>query len=145
MPVPLIYKDQITLQATIGDVWKALTDPDLTKEYMYGCRAVTDWKVGSSLIWRGAADGVDYVIGQVVKYEPGSRLTFTVFDPNAGYEDKPENYLTSEYTLSAVDDSTVIKIAQHDFSQVENGEKRFEEAAAGWQYALEGLRKLLES
>jgi len=51
---------------------------------MFGCYAETDWKPGSPLLWKGAADGKLYVKGRVVSIEPPHRLVYTVIDPKLG-------------------------------------------------------------
>ncbi len=144
MNPPLVYNREIIINADIQKVWDALINPELTKHYMFGCIPITDWKVGSSLIWRGAADNIDYVTGTVVSFVPEDTLAFTVFDPNAGYKDIPENHLTSTYKLSSVPGGTKVHVSQGDFNKVENGEKRFIEAESGWKMALDALAKVLE-
>lgn len=47
---PLFIKNTITINAPITKVWDALINPEQTKKYMFGCEAVSDWKVGSSLL-----------------------------------------------------------------------------------------------
>jgi len=34
-------------------VWDALTNPSMTKQYMFGCETVSDWETGSELLWQG--------------------------------------------------------------------------------------------
>ena len=140
----LIFKHQVIIKADQETVWDALVNPELTKLYMYGCIPVTDWSPGSKLTWRGAVDGIDYVIGKVVAFEPISRLVTTTFGPSEGYEDIPSNYLKGEYLLSHNNGETILDITQGDFGTVENGEKRYSEAGAAWDVALQGLKKLLE-
>lgn len=141
----LIFRYSISIQAPQSKVWDALINPEMTQQYMFGCVPVTDWKVGSSLTWRGLADGVDYVIGEVVAFEPETLLATTTFNPHIGHSDIPENYLTGEYHLSHVDGLTTIDIVQGDFANAEDGQKRFEEAKDAWDFALQNLKKLLES
>lgn len=138
------YKHTIIIKAEISKVWDALINPVLTKQYMFGCEAISDWKIGHRLIWRGAADGVHYVVGKVVEFQPNSILAFTVFDPHAGYADIPDNYLTSKYVLTYAKGETTVHISQGDYSKVEDGKQRFEEAAGGWEMAMQGLKKLLQ-
>jgi len=140
----LIFRTQIDIRAQQSRVWNALINPEMTQQYMYGCVPITDWKVGSPLSWRGLADGVDYVIGNVVAFEPESLLSTTTFNPHMGYEDVPENYLTGEYNLSHSDGITSLSIVQGDFAKVEAGESRFKDAAGAWDTALNKLKRILE-
>ena len=144
MHKPLIYKHQVIIKADQAAVWDALINPELTKLYMYGCIPVTDWKIGSKLVWQGAVDGIDYVIGNVIAFEPISRLVTTTFGPNEGYEDIPSNYLQGEYLLSSEHGETILDITQGDFAEVEEGEARYQQAGAAWDVALQGLKKILE-
>ena len=141
----LIFRTRIDIRAPQTQVWDALINPDMTQQYMFGCVPVTDWTVGSPLLWRGLADGVDYVVGEVVAFEPESLLSTTTFNPHMDYLDVPENYLTGEYHLSHADGITTIQIVQGDFSKVEDGEKRYADAAGAWDFALQKLKGLLES
>ena len=126
------------------EVWYALTHGDMTKKFMYNCEPITDWNVGSTIFWRGVDDGIDYVKEQVIKFIPNETLAFTVFNPHGAYEDTPKNYLTSEYNLSATEAGTMVEIRQWDYTLVEDGEKRYSEADAGWDFAMKELKKILE-
>ena len=141
----LVFRTQIDIRSDQSAVWDALINPEITQQYMFGCIPVTDWEVGNSLIWRGLADGVDYVIGEVVAFEPETFLSTTTYNPHMGHEDIPENYLTGEYHLSHSEGVTSLHIVQGDFAKVEDGEKRFEEAKGAWDFALQKLKGLLES
>ena len=144
MKKELVVRKTITLNADISKVWEALTNPALTQKYMYGCEAISDWQVGSPLIWKGTADGKVYVKGNIVKITPGKLLQYTTIDPNSGMEDVPSNYLTVTIELSQQGRQTVLSVAQGDFAGVENGEKRYNDTVGGWDFALKGLKTLLE-
>ena len=49
----LIVKKSIKINSSASKVWQVLTNPELTKQYMFGCEIISDWKVGSPVIWRG--------------------------------------------------------------------------------------------
>lgn len=141
----LVFRTQIKIRASQTRVWDALINPEMTRQYMFGCVPITDWKVGSPLLWRGLADNVDYVIGEVIAFEPESLLSTTTFNPHMGHADVPENYLTGEYQLSHSDGVTTINIVQGDFAKVDDGQKRYTEAQGAWDFALQKLKALLES
>ena len=50
---PLIAKATITINAPGSKVWEALTNPDLIKQYLFGTKVITDWQVGSPIIYEG--------------------------------------------------------------------------------------------
>lgn len=143
MSQELIVKKSATFSAPATKVWDALTNPELTPKYMYGCALISNWKKGGEVLWE--MDGKVLVKGHVVQIEPGKHLHFTTFDPNIGLEDVPANYIDVTYTLRSQGQNTLLDITQGDFSGAENAAKRYEESANGWDYAIQGLRALLES
>src|SRR5436190_400101 len=68
---------KITINSSVAKVWDALTNTELTKEYMFDCFAISDWKEGSPLEWKGAHDGKLYVKGYILKIIPLQLLQFT--------------------------------------------------------------------
>jgi uncharacterized protein YndB with AHSA1/START domain len=142
----LLIRKNIEVDAPLETLWKVLTDSNFIRQYMFGCNAETDWKSGSPLLWRGAADGILYVKGHVVSVEPPYRLAYTVFDPNSAIADTPSNYLTVSYHLSKRGDhGSLLEITQGDFASVENGQKRYEESNDGDNSMLVTIRKLAET
>ena len=145
MTEPFIRKS-IEVEAPIETLWKVLTDSEFIKQYMFGCIAETDWKPGSPLLWKGAADGKLYVKGSVVSIDPPHRLVYTVFDPNSQEADVPSNYLTMTYTLKERNGHTsALEITQGDFSKVANGQKRYEDSTSGGDSILTEIKKLAEA
>lgn len=145
MPELLIRKS-IEIDAPVETLWKILTDSKFIVQYMFGCNAETDWKPGSSLLWKGAADGKLYVKGFVVSIEPPSRLAYTIFDPNSTIKDIPSNYLTMTYDLKKRNDrASVLEITQGDFATVEDGERRYKHSLDGDDSVLNGIKKLAEA
>jgi uncharacterized protein YndB with AHSA1/START domain len=140
----LIVVRSIKIDAPPSQVWDALTNPEMTRQYMFGCDVISGWTIGSPVIWRGAADGKVYVKGNVIDIEPGRRLQYTVFDPNMGIADTVDNYLVVTYELTSVDDHTMLTVSQGDFATVANGEKRHADTLAGWDAVLSLLKALAE-
>ena len=150
MSHPLIVTNTITIRASAAKVWDALTNPARTKEYMFGCEALSDWKVGSPLIWKGNFDGVELIAvkGSIVEIQPGKFLAYTVIDPNnPSIPDLPENYLTVTYVLSEEEGETLLTATQGDYNIVADGENRYKHAVdgGGWAPVLAGIKKLVEA
>ena len=149
MSAPLIIKNSITINATPARVWDALINPEQTKKYMFGCKTVSDWKPGSSLLWKGNYEGKEmvFVKGSIVNIEPEKLLVYTTIDPNSEIPDIPENYLTVTYTLSLQNKKTVLTVTQGDYATVGDGERRFHESTqdGGWNPILIEIKKLLET
>ncbi len=141
----LEIRKSIEVDAPAATLWKILTDNQFIQQYMFGCVADTDWKVGSPLLWKGAADGKLYVKGKIVSIDAPHRLAYTIIDPNSSIADIPSNYLTMTYTLkerSAT--SSLLEITQGDFAAVEEGEKRYQDSLGGGDMILPAIKKLAE-
>lgn len=148
MSTPLLVQNTIDIKAPAAKVWDALVNPAQTKKYMFGCETVSDWKIGSELLWKGVFDGIEIVAvkGKIVDLQPEKRLVYTTIDPNGGYADVPENYLTVTYTLSENNGVTNFTVTQGDYSKVADGQKRYEDTVAGggWESILMEIKKLVE-
>jgi uncharacterized protein YndB with AHSA1/START domain len=149
MPI-LEIKNTITINAPASKVWEVLTQPEYTKIYMYGCETVSDWKVGSSLLWNGSYEGAEmtFVKGSIVEITHFSKLMYTVFDPNSTIEDIPENYLNVTYELLEADGKTTLNVTQGDYNKVAEGERRYQESSnngEGWNPILVEIKKIAEA
>jgi len=150
MPTPLIARGAVTINVEPAVVWDYLTNAEHTRKYMFNCAPITDWQVGSPLLWQGVWEGKEavFVKGEVVQYEPYKALAFTTIDPNnAATPDLPENYVAVTYRLQALAKGTQLEVEQGDFATVAEGQKRFEEVSAGggWQSLLETIKQLAET
>ncbi len=145
---PLLVKSTITINAPAEKVWDALVKPEYTKKYMFGCETISDWKVGSELLWQLEYEGKDMVAvkGVIVDIQPAKFLAYTTIDPSM--PDIPENYLTVTYELVAEDGQTTLNVTQGDYNKVAEGERRYEEAfndGEGWNPILVEIKKLVEN
>jgi uncharacterized protein YndB with AHSA1/START domain len=150
MSQPLVVTNTITIHAPIASVWNALTDPEQTKKNMFGCEALSDWKPGSPLLWKGTFNGVEMIAvkGNVVSIDAPKSLVYTVIDPNnPKIPDLPENYLTVTCTLTEKNDHTVLEVSQGDYSTVAEGPARYQDTVngGGWDPILVQIKALCES
>ena len=150
MTQPLTVKNSILINAPSAKVWDALTNPEQTKKYMFGCKTVSDWKKGSPLLWQGNYEGKDiiFVKGNIVAIDPPKLLAYTTIDPNSTIADIPENYLTVTYILFEENGQTLLTVIQGDYAVVADGEKRYLEASnngEGWNPILIEIKKLVEA
>lgn len=149
MSQPLIVKSAITIEAPAARVWDTLTNPTQTKKYMFGCEALSDWKVGSPLIWKGNFNGVELIAvkGSILEIRPGKYLAYTAIDPNSPtIPDLPENYLTVTCTLEEKKSQTILTVTQGDYSTVADGENRYNHTVqgGGWDPILVQIKQLAE-
>ncbi len=148
MSTSLIIKNDIIINASAAKVWDVLTNPEQTKKYMHGCALVSDWKVGSPLLWNALWEGKEttFVKGNVVAIAPEKHLAYTTIDAMGSTEDIPANYATVTYNLEGDNDQTVLLVTQGDFAHIVNGKKKYDDAMAqgGWQGILEEIKKIAE-
>jgi len=150
MKKPLLIENSIDIRAKSNKVWDALVNPEQTKKYMFGCEALSDWKVGSPLLWKGAYEGKEmvFVKGNIVRIEANKFLAYTAFDPTSTIPDVAENYLTVTYELVPKGNHTTLLVTQGDYNQVADGEKRYKDSSnggEGWNPILVAIKKLVES
>ncbi len=149
MSKELIITNSIYIKAPAAKVWDALTNPEQTKKYMFGCETVSDWRIGSPLLWRGSYEGKEmvFVKGTILGIRPNEYLVYTVIDPNnPNIPDIPENYLTVTYTLTKENDGTTLTVTQGDYATVADGEKRYKESyndGLGWDPILVQIKELV--
>jgi uncharacterized protein YndB with AHSA1/START domain len=146
----LVVENSIHINAPIGKVWDMLTNPEQTKKYMFGCETVSDWKPGSSLLWRANYEGKDtvFVKGNIVAIQPPVLLTYTVIDPHAEMPDIPDNYLNVYYQLSEQEGITTLTVSQDGFEKAADGEKRYNDVynkGDGWNPILVEIKKYAEA
>jgi uncharacterized protein YndB with AHSA1/START domain len=132
----------VTIHATPHEVWNALTDPGMVKQYMYGTEMSTDWKQGSPISWKGEWKGKAYEDkGKVLAVEPQKLLKYTHWSPMGGSEDKPENYHTLTYELAGEDGGTTLKLTQDNNATQDEADKM---AKDNWGPVLNGLKETVE-
>lgn len=147
----LIVESTIHLSAPKAVVWDALTNPDQTQKYMYGCAAISDWKPGSPLIWRyidETGHQQTAVEGHIVAIEPERYLAYTAIDPHSGIDALSEQPITITYTLEARNGQTQLTVTQGDYARVTDGERRYREAdnnGEGWNPILAQIKELVET
>ena len=147
MSQAMMIRKEVVFNAPIETVWDLISNPAMTKQYMFGCEVLSEWTVGSPIIWQGKTeDGSDivYVKGEITEVQQGEKVSFTMFDPNMGIADIPENYVNLTYELRQLEDGTQLTILQGDYTGVEHAEKRFEESEKGWDMVIPLMKGVLE-
>jgi len=136
-----VAKATATINAPVSKVWEALTSPELIKQYFFGVDVLSDWELGSSIIYKGEWEGRSFEDkGRILKLQPEKLLVSTHWSPLSGVPDSPENYHTVSYELSGRNGKTTLTITQ-DNNATEEEQQHSEQ---NWKMMLEGLKKLLE-
>lgn len=142
-------RNDIIIDAPADVVWDTLVNPEKTKQYMYGCETVSDWKKGSELLWTMIHEGKELVAvkGVIEEIIPNELLVYTTIDPNSNIDDTSENYLKVTYRLSNKDGQTLLEVSQGDYTTVAEGDRRYKEAmeAGGWASILTEIKKVAEA
>jgi uncharacterized protein YndB with AHSA1/START domain len=55
-----VAKQEIIINAPTSKVWDALVNPEMIKQYMFGTNAISDWKKGSPIVFKGEWQGKTY-------------------------------------------------------------------------------------
>ena len=123
-------------------VWKALTDPEKVKQYLFGTNMKTDWKEGSPITYEGEYQGKTYLDkGVVNKYKPEEELQTTYWSSMSGKEDTPENYNTVTYTLEKEGNGTRLTLMQDNI----HSEKELEHLKENWNTVLAKIKEIAET
>lgn len=131
----------IEIQAPISRVWSALTDPKEIKKYLFGTEAVSDWKKGSSLIFRGEWQGKPYEDkGTILEIEPEKVLKFSYWSAMSGKPDSPENYSTLTFAVKPAGTRTTLSITQETNASQEG----LDHSMKNWEAVLATIKKLME-
>jgi uncharacterized protein YndB with AHSA1/START domain len=141
MAAKLTSKITVQIKAEPAKVWEALTKPELIKQYFFGTEAVSDWKEGSPLIFKGEWQGKSYEDkGIILKIETNKLLRYNYWSSMSGTKDIPENYANITYELARENEGTSLAISQDNIAS----EEIKEHSQQNWKMVLDGLKKLVE-
>jgi len=131
---------RVEISASPSQVWHALTDPDLIRQYFFGTEVRTTWRPGDPITWSGEYDGRSYEDrGEVLEVVPEERLVVTHFSPMSGQEDTAENRHRITYRLEKDGPATRLSLDQDN-----TPEESVEEFRGNWETMLGNLKELVE-
>ena len=100
----LIATQSVEINTELSKVWNVLTNPEIIKKYLYGTKIITDWKVGSKIIFQGEFKGQKYCdMGVIMQNVFHELLSYTFWSSFTGLENKPENYSLIAYNLASIE------------------------------------------
>ncbi len=135
-------KVSIIINASIVNVWKTLTDPELVKQYLFGTKVSTDWKKGSQIKWTGIWNDKKYEDkGQIIEIVAEKLIICTYWSSMSGLEDKKENYTTVSYILDGQDGKVKLTIIQDNIKIKELKEH----SENSWTMVGNSLKRVAES
>ena len=132
----------IDVNADVAKVWDGLTNPEIIKEYLFGTETITDWKVGSEIIFQGVYGEQSYKDrGVIMENVLHKRLSYTYWSGFSGLEDEPENYSLVTYSLVPKGNGhTELTWTQKGYASREG----YEHSQNGMQAFLEQIKGIIE-
>lgn len=129
------------VRATPAQIWKALTDGELSQKFYFGDRVESDWKIGSVVTYWGATGNKDSE-GVVLEIEPNSLLKTTMVPAWLPLPPGTEPSKTA-WTIQPISDTvTQVAINHSDVADDVFEQGQFH---MGWLYVLASLKSLLET
>lgn len=141
MATDKILKKTIGINAPISKVWNTLTNPDLIKEWLFGTNVISDWKVGTSILFTGNWQGTDYADkGTILKFDIDKVFQYNYWSGFSGLPDSPENYSVITFELTAKDNTTTLTLTQSNFAT----ETAYNHSDKNWEATLQLMKKIIE-
>src|SRR5271170_7453365 len=127
------------IRTTPEKLWRALTEPEFTRQFWFGITQESEWKPGASWCMK-FSDGRIADAGEVVESEPPRRLVLK-WRHEMRPELKAEGYSRMTYELEQQGDT--VKFTVHH--EIETPDSKFIKAVSGgWPMILSSLKSFLE-
>ncbi|MEU5724084.1 metalloregulator ArsR/SmtB family transcription factor [Micromonospora sp. NPDC047738] len=149
------------IRTTPEQLWRALIEPEFTRRYWGGAALVSDWRVGSPVLWQDAPDTEPKDIGQrVLVAEPYRRLSYSWhgFQPehaaHFGWSDEElaerlrERRSKVTFDLAPYGEAVRLTVTHDDFSPDSEMHRAISgqlDGSGGWPELLASLKSLLET
>ena len=128
------------IRTTPEKLWRALIEPEFTRQFWAGTHQVSDWKVGSD--WKiMIPDGRLGDSGKVIEFEPPTRLVLS-WRNEFKSELKTEGHSKATYELEPA--GSAVKLTLTHEIGVPNS-KLIKGVSQGWPHILASLKSLLET
>jgi uncharacterized protein YndB with AHSA1/START domain len=127
------------INSTPEQVWNALIDPEVTKQYWWNHHNASDWKTGSKWEHRDYDSKRVDIVGEVIESTPPSRLVVTWALP--ADEGNKEKTSRVTYEIDTAKEGVVRLTVTHD----ELDQEMFESISFGWPGVVSALKTLLET
>ena len=142
MEADLTTSTAVTIDAPVGDVWRAITTPDVIERWFFGVRTASDWTEGSPLVHTGEWQGKPYEDrGTILRIEPRKLLVHTHWSPRSGLPDLEEHYQRVTWELTGVADGTRLTVSETNLPS----DHAKELSDQSWATVLGNLKELLEA
>lgn len=137
----LTATNTVVFNASVEKVWDALVNPEKIKQYLFGTNAVSDWKEGSDLFFRGEWNGQTYEDkGKIITFDPNKKFEYTYWSAFSKLPDTPENYSHLTFELEENGDTTTLKYTQQGFANEEGKEHSMK----NWEGVMGKMKEMVE-
>ena len=141
MKTDISTSSSVAIDASVDDVWRAITTPETIKQWFFGVDTETDWKQGSPIVHTGEWQGKPYVDkGEIVRIEPPHVLVHTHWSDLSGTPDSPEHYQEVRWEVSERSDGSELTISERNLPSDEAKDA----SDQAWSMVLQNLKQLLE-
>ncbi len=125
-------------------IWKALTDPDITRLYT-STDISLGLKAGQPVQWFSREEDKTRKVvakGTVLALIPNVRLRYTNYEVGGGLPDEPASHTTVDlHLVPEADGRTRVELWEGDFAGLPQAIKRAREAGKVWVESLVGLKR----
>ena len=109
-----VSRASITIEASGADVWDALVNPTTAREYFFGAKVHSDWKVGGPITFSGEFNGNSYhEKGTILQCRPERLLQYSHWSDLEQLPDLPENYRNWTFRIESGNARVVLSMRAH--------------------------------
>jgi uncharacterized protein YndB with AHSA1/START domain len=142
MKTGISTSSSVWIDATVDEVWRALTTPEEIKQWFFGVDTESGWKQGSQIVHRGEWEGKPYVDkGEIVRIEPPHLLVHTHWSDLSGKPDSPEHYQEVTWEVAEQNGGSQLTITEHNIPSDEAKET----SDQAWSRVLQNLKEMLQT
>ena len=129
-------QEQITIHALPSKVWKVLTNPEYTRQYLSNFQQEDDWLEGGTIHVANDPSLVRPLEGHVLESVPGIRLRYAV------HEQKDRPLVLTSYELIVASEGIELKLKCEGFHDSDEDYHRRIQAT---RFILEQVKRLAEN
>ena len=122
------------IRTTPAKLWDALTNPEMTRQYYYQSRVITDLKVGGKFAYTGP-DGEINLDGEILEVVPLKKLV-TTFKATWAPEGETTRIM---FEIEPMGEACKLTMTHYDYEKSKAG------VEMGWPMIVAGLKTLLET
>jgi uncharacterized protein YndB with AHSA1/START domain len=110
-----VSRSEVRIAAPREVVWAVLTEPRYVRQWQYGSDLHTDWSVGAPIRFTTTWEGNTFEQrGDVLFVNAPHELRYSLFAPQPGLPDLPQNRFIMTYALADDAGLTLLTISRED-------------------------------